>query len=136
MTKIRLYSLLLVFGLISSQFLGGFGQEWIQLGTLFWLCFIMIHLGSEFEIDKSKPKQYGWESLVAAPAAMFPWVFCDGCCIWFLDMSAWRDALLLARFSSPNSAGALFSRLAAAGLSANWVFRKACCFDDNTFKSG
>lgn len=78
MTKILLYSLFLVFGLISSQFLGGFGEERIQLGTMFCLSFIMIHVGYEFEIDKSKPKQYGWDYLVAATAAMFPWLFCAG----------------------------------------------------------
>lgn len=133
MTKILLYSLLLVFGLISSQFLGGFGEEWIQLGTMFCLSFIMIHVGYEFEIDKSKPKQYGWDYLVAATAAMFPWLFCAGYFIWVLDMNSWTEALLLARFSSPTSAGVLFSMLAAAGLSATWVFRKArvlAIFDD------
>lgn len=133
MTKILLYSLLLVFGLISSQFLGEFGKEWIQLGTMFCLSFIMIHVGYEFEIDKSKPKQYGWDYLVAATAAMFPWLFCAGYFIWVLDMNSWTDALLLARFSAPTSAGVLFSMLAAAGLSATWVFRKArvlAIFDD------
>jgi Kef-type K+ transport system membrane component KefB len=133
MTKILLYSLLLVFGLISSQFLGGFGQEWIQLGTMFCLSFIMIHVGYEFEIDKSKPKQYAWDYLVAASAAMFPWLFCAGYFIWVLDMNSWTESLLLARFSSPTSAGVLFSMLAAAGLSATWVFRKArviAIFDD------
>ena len=133
MTKILLYSLLLVFGLISSQFLGGFGEEWIQLGTMFCLSFIMIHVGYEFEIDKSKPKQYGWDYLVAATAAMFPWLFCAGYFIWVLDTNSWTEALLLARFSSPTSAGVLFSMLAAAGLSATWVFRKArvlAIFDD------
>lgn len=133
MTKILLYSLLLVFGLISSQFLGGYGEEWIQLGTMFCLSFIMIHVGYEFEIDKSKPKQYGWDYLVAANAAMFPWLFCAGYFIWVLDMNFWTEALLLARFSSPTSAGVLFSMLAAVGLSATWVFRKArvlAIFDD------
>lgn len=133
MTKILLYSLLLVFGLISSQFLGGFGEEWIQLGTMFCLSFIMIHVGYEFEIDKSKPKQYGWDYLVAATAAMFPWLFCAGYFIWVLDMNSWTEAFLLARFSSPTSAGVLFSMLAAAGLSATWLFRKArvlAIFDD------
>jgi Kef-type K+ transport system membrane component KefB len=133
MTKILLYSLLLVFGLITSQFLGGLGEGWIKLGTMFCLSFIMIHVGYEFEIDKSQPKQYGWDYLVAGTAAMFPWLFCAGYFIWVLDMNSWTEALLLARFSSPTSAGVLFSMLAAAGLSATWVFRKArvlAIFDD------
>ncbi len=133
MTKVLNYSLLLLVGLVCSQFLGGFGKEWVQLSTMFCLSFIMIHVGYEFEIDKSKPKQYGWDYLVAATAAMFPWLFCAGYFIWVLDMNSWTEALLLARFSSPTSAGVLFSMLAAAGLSATWVFRKArvlAIFDD------
>lgn len=133
MTKILLYSLLLVFGLLGSQFLEGFGDEWIKLATMFCLSFIMIHVGYEFEIDKSKPGQYVWDYVVAGTAAMFPWLFCAGYFIWVLDMNSWTEALLLARFSSPTSAGVLFSMLAAAGLSATWVFRKArvlAIFDD------
>jgi len=48
-------------------------------------------------------------------------------------MDSWKDALLVARFASPTSAGVLFSMLAAAGLSATWMFRKArvlAIFDD------
>ncbi|MCE2983246.1 MAG: hypothetical protein LW832_06735 [Parachlamydia sp.] len=133
MTKVLIYSLLLVLGLISSQFIGGFGEEWIKLGTMFCLSFIMIHVGYEFEIDKSKPKQYAWDYLVAGTAATFPWLFCAVYFIWILDINSWKEALLLARFSSPTSAGVLFSMLAAAGLSATWVFRKArvlAIFDD------
>ena len=133
MTKVLAYSFLLVIGLTCSQLIGGFGEDWIQLGTMFCLSFIMIHVGYEFEIDKSNPKQYGWDYFVAATAAMFPWLFCAGYFIWVLDINSWTEALLLARFSSPTSAGVLFSMLAAAGLSATWVFRKArvlAIFDD------
>jgi Kef-type K+ transport system membrane component KefB len=124
MRKVLTYSLLLVFGLISSQFRGGIGDEWIKLGIMFCLSFIMIHVGYEFEIDKSKPKQYGWDYLVAATAAIFPWFFCAGYFFWALDMHSWTDAFLLAKFSATTSVGVLFSMLAAAGLSATWVFRK------------
>lgn len=82
---------------------------------------------------KSKPNQCGWDYLVAPFAAMFPWLFCAGYFIWVLDMNSWREALLLARFSSPTSAGVLFSMFAAAGLSATWVFLKGrvlAIFDD------
>lgn len=125
MKKVLIYSLLLVLGLICSQFIGTLGTKWIKLGTMVCLSFIMIHVGYEFEIDKSNPKQYAWDYLVAATAATFPWLFCAGYFVWVLDMNSWREALLLARFSSPTSAGVLFSMLAAAGLSATWVFRKA-----------
>jgi Kef-type K+ transport system membrane component KefB len=45
----------------------------------------------------------------------------------------WKESLLASRFAAPTSAGVLFSMLAAAGLSATWVFRKArilAIFDD------
>jgi Kef-type K+ transport system membrane component KefB len=47
--------------------------------------------------------------------------------------SAWTEILLASRFAAPTSAGVLFSMLAAAGLSATWLFRKArilAIFDD------
>merc|ERR1719440_518857 len=55
--------------------------------------------------------------------------------VWFfltLDM-AFDQALLIARFAAPTSAGILFSMLAAAGLKDTWVFQKArilAIFDD------
>jgi hypothetical protein len=36
---------------------------------------------------------------------------------------AWTETLLVGRFASPTSAGVLFSMLAAAGLSATWMFK-------------
>jgi Kef-type K+ transport system membrane component KefB len=93
----------------------------------------MIHVGYEFEIEKSRPKQYAWDYLVAGTAAAFPWIFCAAYFVWVLGADSWKDALLLARFSSPTSAGVLFSMLAAAGLAATWVFMKArvlAIFDD------
>jgi Kef-type K+ transport system membrane component KefB len=49
------------------------------------------------------------------------------------SFEAWTEALLAGRFAAPTSAGVLFSMLAAAGLSATWMFRKArilAIFDD------
>lgn len=133
MTKLLLYSLLLVFGLVTSQFFGGFDKNLVELGTMLCLSFIMIHVGYEFEIDNSKPKQYAWDYLVAVTTAMFPWFFCAGYFIWVLDMNSWSDAVVLAKFSATTSVGVLFSMLAAAGLSATWAFRKIrvlAIFDD------
>lgn len=133
MKKIILYSGLLILGLLASQLLDGYGETWIKLGTMFCLAFIMIHVGYEFEIDKSKPGQYVWDYIVAGTAAAFPWLFCAAYFVWVIGMDSWADSLLLARFSSPTSAGVLFSMLAAAGLSITWVFRKArvlAIFDD------
>ncbi len=133
MKKILLYSSLLTLGLIGSQFLGGIGEIWIKLATTFCLSFIMIHVGYEFEIDKTRPKQYMWDYVVAGTAATFPWLLCAAYFVWVIGIDSWKDALLIARFSSPTSAGVLFSMLAVAGLSATWVFRKArilAIFDD------
>jgi hypothetical protein len=145
--KVALFSLLLVIGLVGSQILpGALGSAHAAVGeilgilTLVALAFIMIHVGYEFEIDKSKARAYGWDYLVAMTAAAFPWLFVA---LFFIAVmlpagswsswDAWKESLLVARFAAPTSAGVLFSMLAAAGLSATWLFRKArvlAIFDD------
>jgi len=59
MRRILLYSLLLIAGLVVSQFLGGQWDRLITPLTMFALAFIMIHVGYEVEIDKARPGQYG-----------------------------------------------------------------------------
>jgi Kef-type K+ transport system membrane component KefB len=147
MKKVLVFSLLLVLGLAGSQFLPaalgslhGPIQAWVPFLTMAGLGFIMIHVGYEFEIDKSNLRQYGWDYLVAATAAAFPWVFCCAYFVFVLVPSefwsswdVWKESLLASRFAAPTSAGVLFSMLAAAGLSITWVFRKArvlAIFDD------
>lgn len=138
MKKVLLFSLLLLAGLLGSQMLPwvqeGAPREVIRLLTVVCLGFIMIHVGYEFEIDKSRLRSYGADYLIAATAAAFPWIFCAA---WFLLMveprPSWEEALLAGRFAAPTSAGILFAMLAAAGLSATWLFRKArilAIFDD------
>lgn len=147
MRKVLAFSLLLVLGLVGSQTLPGWLGQWygsvghaLERLTLVALSFIMIHVGYEFEIDKRNPRQYAWDYFVAATAAAFPWVFC---CFYFIFMmenldawrswEVWKEAGLASRFASPTSAGVLFSMLAAGGLSATWVYRKAkvlAIFDD------
>jgi Kef-type K+ transport system membrane component KefB len=147
MNKVLLYSILLIAGLIGSQFLPGIwgggvatAQKGITLLTMVALAFIMIHVGYEFEIDKSNLRPFAWDYLVAMTAAAFPWIFATLYFLWVLlpagsfeSGPAWKEALLTGRFAAPTSAGVLFSMLAAAGLSATWVFRKArilAIFDD------
>jgi Kef-type K+ transport system membrane component KefB len=139
MRKVALFSILLVAGLGFSQVLAGAGELVIRLLTMFFLSFIMIHVGYEFEIDKTRPRQYVWDYVVAGTAAAFPWIFCT---LYFFfvmtpsdgwNFQRWIETTLVARFSSPTSAGVLFAMLAAAGLSATWVFKKArvlAIFDD------
>lgn len=147
MKKVGLYSLLLIAGLVGSQFLPDLVgptyksiHPFITAATMVCLAYIMIGVGREFEIDKSNLKQYGWDYVVGATAAAFPWIFC---CLYFVfvlipsdfwsNWGVWKESLLASRFAAPTSAGVLFSMLAAAGLAATWVFRKArilAIFDD------
>lgn len=147
MQKVALFSVLLILGIGFSQWLPGVvGENYslvaeaVQVLTMIALSFIMIHVGYEFEIDKNNLRQYGWDYVVAMTAAAFPWVFCCGYFVFVMMpyeawtyWPAWRESLLASRFAAPTSAGVLFSMLAAAGLSATWLFRKArvlAIFDD------
>ncbi len=148
MKKVALFSALLLLGLTGSQILPslmsvdtlGPVKHVITALTMWMLAFIMIHVGYEFEVDKSNLKQYGWDYVVAMTAAAFPWVFVT---LYFLfvmlppgsyeSFEAWKETLLSGRFAAPTSAGVLFSMLAAAGLSATWMFKKTrilAIFDD------
>lgn len=146
MKKVLIFSILLTIGLIGSQILPGyFGDsyhtfsELITVLTLIGLAFIMIHVGYEFELDKSNLRSYGWDYVVAMTAAAFPWIFVAIYFVYVLGPGGsvswedWKPALVISRFAAPTSAGVLFSMLAAAGLSATWLFRKArvlAIFDD------
>ncbi|HWP41269.1 MAG TPA: hypothetical protein VNL70_10115, partial [Tepidisphaeraceae bacterium] len=140
MRKVLIYSLLLVLGLIASQFTPAFFHTPIRLLTMLALSFIMIHVGFEFDIDRSQPRKYVWDYFVAFTAAAFPWIFCALYFVYVMSPpqvwghpDLWKEVLLESRFASPTSAGVLFAMLAAAGLGATWVFRKArilAIFDD------
>lgn len=147
MRKVFIYSVLLLGGLVASQALPALGPgvyepltHVIRLLTMVGLAFIMIHVGQEFDLDKSNLRQYGWDYVVAATAATFPWIFVTLYFVFVLappefwgQFALWKEALLQGRFAAPTSAGVLFSMLAAAGLGATWMFRKArvlAIFDD------
>ena len=147
MRKVFLFSILLLLGLIGSQFLPVLLQEnYVLFGdafrvlTMIFLSFIMIRVGYEFDIDKSNLKQYGWDYAVAFTAASFPWIFVSVYFVFVLlppdvwtTLDAWKESALAGRFAAPTSAGVLFSMLAAAGLGATWLYNKArilAIFDD------
>ncbi len=147
MRKVVLYSALLFIGLALSQALpliAGDAHDAIATAirvlTMIGLAFIMIHVGFEFHIDKSRLESYGWDYVVAFTAASFPWIFVTGYFVFVMlpsdvwgDFGAWKETLLAGRFAAPTSAGVLFSMLAAAGLGATWLFKKArilAIFDD------
>jgi hypothetical protein len=136
MRKVAIFSLLLIAGMIGAQLLPGLAGEayadvshGLRLATMVALAFIMIHVGYEFELDKTNLRQYGWDYVVAMTAAAFPWIFVVLYFMFVLlpagawgSWEAWVEALLAGRFAAPTSAGVLFAMLAAAGLSATWLF--------------
>lgn len=146
MKQVFVFSVLLIVGLIVSQYLPSLtsahesAREIIRVLTMMSLAFIMIHVGYEFEIDRTRMKSYAVDYGVAATAAGLPWIFVALYFVFLLtphadwwSFDSWKEALLAGRFAAPTSAGVLFSMLAAAGLSATWYFRKTrilAIFDD------
>jgi Kef-type K+ transport system membrane component KefB len=132
--------LVLLAGLIASQFLAGRGQALIKLLTMFCLSYILIRIGYEFELRKERASNYIWDQVVALTTTVFPWFLCAAYFAlvlapaelrWSQDL--WWESLLLGRFAAPTSVGVLFPMLAAAGLSATWLYKKAktlIIFDD------
>lgn len=147
MRQIILFSILLALGLVGSQWLPGalgphfpVAYELISFLTMVGLSFIMIHVGYEFELDENNLRAYGFDYFVATTAAAFPWIIAAFYFIFVLmppnlwhSVDAWKEVLLASRFAAPTATGVLFSMLAAAGLSATWMFRKTrilVIFDD------
>ena len=91
----------------------------VKITTMVLLSYIMINVGFEFELDKTRLKSYGKDYLIAMTAATFPWIFCA---VYFMfglgeeHNMEWRYALLAGRFAAPTSAGILFTMLEAAGM--------------------
>jgi hypothetical protein len=146
MKRVIILSVLLLFGLISSQITPSLVGDYyemimhiVMISTMIALSYVMIHVGYEFEIDKTKVKSYGKDYLIAATTAAFPWLFVALYFVYYIGsegqnpLTVWKESLLLARFAAPTSAGVLFSMLAVAGLGSTWMFRKArilAVFDD------
>ncbi len=145
MKKILLFSFFLLLGLLVSQALPSLvsahafelSAHVIKLLTTVMLGFIMIHVGYEFDLDKSRLRSYGWDYVVAATAATIPWLLVALYFVFILSgdngPGLWQRTLLTSRFASPTSAGVLFSMLSAAGLGGTWMFRKIkvlAIFDD------
>ncbi|CAE7777944.1 unnamed protein product, partial [Symbiodinium pilosum] len=81
--------------------------------TMFALSFLMVNVGHEFVIERSKLGIYAQDYLVAMSAAGLPWIFVALWLHFALPNSglAWGSALLMARFAAPTSAGILFNML-------------------------
>lgn len=147
--QVLIYSVLLIVGLVLSQVWPGLATDpstrsaiakCIELVTYTCLGFIMIHVGQEFELDKTRLKSYGVDFVVALSAAVLPWLLCTAYFVLVIipstqwgNAEVWKESLVASVFSAPTSAGVLFSMLAAAGLGATWIFKKArvlAIFDD------
>lgn len=105
----------------------------VKIVTMFHLSYIMINVGFEFELDKTKLSSYVVDYLVAMTAASFPWIFCSLYLIFVVNELPWQMALVAGRFAAPTSAGILFTMLEAAGMKETWLFKKArvlAIFDD------
>jgi len=86
----------------------------------------------EFDIDKSRLRFYAVDYGIAMGAAAVPWL-CAALYFWWFFGLGFKESLLVGRFASPTSAGILFTMLAAAGLAATWLYKKArvlAIFDD------
>jgi Kef-type K+ transport system membrane component KefB len=130
---VLIYSALLILGMGLSQ-LSAIDDLKPQISalTMIFLAYIMIEVGMEFEIDKSQPRNYAVDYLVAMGAAAVPWLTAAGFLWWFFEVGL-KESLLIGRFAAPTSAGILFTMLAAAGLAATWTYKKArvlAIFDD------
>ena len=133
MRRVILYSLLLLGGMGLSQLtvIQSFSAV-ISALTMIFLAYIMIEVGMEFDIDKSRLSSYGVDYAIAMAAAAVPWL-CAALYFWWFFGLGFNEALLVGRFASPTSAGILFAMLAAAGLASTWLYKKArvlAIFDD------
>ncbi len=147
MRKVLSFSLFLMLGLVASQFLPGFfgpgyGTFKVATDTLLYVClaFIMINVGREFEVDKSRWRSYTADYFIAMATAALPWLLICGYYVFVLlppdlwsSSEAWKENLLLSRFAAPTSAGILFTMLAALQLKQSWIYKKIqvlAIFDD------
>lgn len=147
MNKILSFSLYLILGLVVSQFLPSLSGENYDIikatsGILLYIClgFIMINVGREFTIDKTKWKSYAADYFIAMVTAALPWLLVALYYVivllpsehWY-SWDVWKENLLLSRFAAPTSAGILFTMLAAIGLKNSWIYQKIqvlAIFDD------
>jgi len=146
MRKILSFSLFLIIGLILSQLLPAVGDSYdtVKLisNTLLYIClsYIMINVGREFELDKTKWKNYINDYFIAMATAALPWILVALYYVFILlpieynsSWEAWKESLLLSRYAAPTSAGILFTMLAAIGLRTSWIYKKIqilAIFDD------
>lgn len=147
MRKVLSFSVFLMVGLLVSQYLPvwageNYGAVKTVSNVFLYVClsFIMINVGREFEVDKSRWRTYAEDYFIAMATAAMPWFLIAIYYIFVLlppeywnSWEAWKENLLLSRFAAPTSAGILFTMLAAIGLKSSWIYKKIqvlAIFDD------
>lgn len=147
MRKVLSFSAFLIVGLMVSQVLPSMAGEGYTVvktvsSILLYVClsFIMINVGREFEVDKTRWRSYAEDYFIAMATAAMPWFLIALYYVFVLlppdfwnSWEAWKENLLLSRFAAPTSAGILFTMLAAIGLKASWIYKKIqvlAIFDD------
>lgn len=147
MRKVLSFSAFLMIGLLASQFLpGAVGEGYATIksvsNVLLYVClsFIMINVGREFDVDKTRWRSYAEDYFIAMATAAMPWFLIAIYYVFVLlppefwnSWEAWKENLLLSRFAAPTSAGILFTMLAAIGLKSSWIYKKIqvlAIFDD------
>lgn len=147
MRKVLSFSAFLMIGLLASQFLPGvMGDGYAAVKSVsnvfLYIClgFIMINVGREFEVDKTRWRSYAEDYFIAMATAAMPWFLIAIYYVFVLlppgywdSWEAWKENLLLSRFAAPTSAGILFTMLAAIGLKSSWIYKKIqvlAIFDD------
>lgn len=147
MRKVLSFSAFLMIGLFVSQFLpgvvgDGYGTIKSVSNVFLYIClgFIMINVGREFEVDKTRWRSYAEDYFIAMATAAMPWLLIAIYYIFVLlppeywnSWETWKENLLLSRFAAPTSAGILFTMLAALGLKSSWIYKKIqvlAIFDD------
>lgn len=111
MRKVLSFSAFLVVGLFIAQYLPAWsGSDYGTVKTvsnvLLYIClgFIMINVGREFEVDKSRWQTYAKDYFVAMATAAMPWFLIAIYYIFVLlppeywnSWEAWKENLLLSR---------------------------------------
>ena len=94
MRKIILFSLFLIIGLIGSQTIPtalnpeAFEKLKSFFDAMLYIClaFIMINVGREFELDKTKWKSYTEDYFIAMATAAVPWLLICGYFIFLMPV--------------------------------------------------
>ena len=131
MFRVLTYSVLLILGMVASPIpaIDQLKPE-ISALTMIFLAYIMIQVGMEFEIDKSRPRK----SRLPRGDGRGRSAVADGGGLFLVVLSGRNQRKSVDwTLRAPTSAGILFTMLAAAGLAATWTYKKArvlAIFDD------